>query len=107
MTPKRLLVVACCIFATINFSSAQSWTQTSAPNDFWVTIACSADATRLMAATETGFIYGSTNLGLTWTQSINAPSLEWRCIASSSDGTKWVAAGGGIYTSTNFGATWT
>jgi hypothetical protein len=44
----------------------------------------------------------------TWTQCTNAPSLEWRAVACSSDGTKIFAAveNGGIYRSTNSGATW-
>jgi len=47
----------------------------------------------------------------TWLET-SSPSLEWSCIASSSDGTKLAAAvgnnptGGGIYTSINSGATW-
>ena len=50
------------------------------------------------------------NLGLagaTWTP--RASVLNWRCVASSSDGTKLVAApdNGNIYTSTDSGATWT
>jgi len=50
------------------------------------------------------------NLGLvgtTWTP--RASTLNWRCLASSSDGTKLVAGAdnGNIYTSTDSGATWT
>jgi len=50
------------------------------------------------------------NLGLvgaTWTP--RASSQNWRCVASSADGTKLVAGidGGQIYTSTDSGVTWT
>jgi hypothetical protein len=50
------------------------------------------------------------NLGLVgaaWTP--RASNLNWRCVASSSDGTKLVAGvdGGPIYTSTDSGANWT
>jgi hypothetical protein len=50
------------------------------------------------------------NLGLVgtaWTP--RASTLNWRCVASSSDGTKLVADvdNGSIYTSTDSGATWT
>ena len=43
----------------------------------------------------------------TWTQT-SAPTNSWRCVASSADGSKLVAAVnfGGIYISTNSGVTW-
>jgi hypothetical protein len=46
-------------------------------------------------------------VGANWTP--RASSLNWRCVASSSDGTKLVAGvdGGPIYTSTDSGANWT
>jgi hypothetical protein len=50
-----------------------------------------------------------TTVGVNWTT--NGSALSWKAIASSSDGSKLVAAtsggGGQIYTSTNYGATWT
>jgi photosystem II stability/assembly factor-like uncharacterized protein len=47
--------------------------------------------------------------GTAWsTKSNSSPNTSWTAIASSSDGTKLVASGGGfIYTSVNSGATWT
>ena len=95
---------------------AQTWTQTSAPNDNWTSIASSADGSRLVAAAGVyggdGLIYISTNSGTTWMPSTNAPTELWECVASSADGTKLVAAtydylSGSIYTSTNEGNTWT
>jgi photosystem II stability/assembly factor-like uncharacterized protein len=55
-------------------------------------------------------IYTSTNFGTSWTKTSAPTNTDWYwiSIASSSDGTKLVAVGGGgIYTSTNSGATWT
>jgi photosystem II stability/assembly factor-like uncharacterized protein len=44
----------------------------------------------------------------TWTPRTSAPTnASWQSVASSSDGTKLVAVGGGIYISTNYGETWT
>jgi len=55
-----------------------------------------------------GFIYASTDGGVTWTQT-SAPSAGWQAIASSADGTHLAAAifFGSIYASTNSGLTWT
>jgi photosystem II stability/assembly factor-like uncharacterized protein len=54
---------------------------------------------------------GTTNWNTlsSWTPT-SAPNREWKCIASSSDGTKLAAVDeypGGIWTSTNAGMTWT
>jgi hypothetical protein len=91
---------------------AQNWTQTGAPSQPWLSVATSADGSKLAAAVgvipATGFIYTSTNSGGSWTQT-SAPSESWQQIASSADGTKLVAVGyliGLIYTSTNGGVTW-
>ena len=60
-----------------------------------------------MASVSSGQIYTSTNSGSTWTA--RDSSREWADVASSSDGTKLVAAvaGGQIYTSTDSGVSWT
>lgn len=123
---KVLLSISIAVFI---FSSAfaQTWTQTSAPTNAWVSVASSADGTKLAAAATfgnhfgTGQIYTSTNSGLTWIVQSNAPATNWTCIASSADGTKLVAVenttiygetnspfiASGIYTSTDSGVTWT
>jgi hypothetical protein len=104
--------------------SAQIWTQTSAPTTNWVSVACSADGTKIVAAagtalvTQTGSragpIYTSTDSGATWAPT-GAPLTTWTAVACSADGTRLVAAGlgqwpidlgGSIYTSTDSGATW-
>src|SRR5262249_38987190 len=97
--------------------AAQIWTQTSAPNTNWVSVACSADGTKIVAAAGVlpllgngvGPIYTSTNSGATWAQT-SAPITNWAATASSVDGTRLVAAvgcAGPIYISTNAGTTWT
>lgn len=113
-----LLIVAAGCGA--NSVSAQTWTQTSAPNTNWVSIASSADGQKLVAAVQNGGLYISTNSGTTWSQT-SAPSTNWQSVASSADGIKLVAVEqevvysesdppvvvGGIYTSTDSGVTWT
>jgi hypothetical protein len=94
-------------------NSGTDWTLTSAPIEFWESVASSADGTKLVAATGTmrGAVYTSTNSGADWTTN-NIPIYigfyNWTTVASSADGTKLVAAGiySPIYTSTNSGATW-
>ena len=73
----------------------------------WTAVASSADGTKLVAGTDNGQLYTSTDSGVTWTP--RASNQKWRSIASSADGTKLVAAaiGGQLYTSTDSGVTWT
>jgi len=87
-------------------NSGASWTPTTAPRNYWHSVACSADGTKVVAVGEQ--IYTSSDSGATWTPT-SAPSNSWYCVASSADGTKLVAAcsDGAIYTSSNSGATWT
>ena len=101
-----------------------SWTSNNVPGGTnLISVASSADGAKLVVAVgatpqfnvgvDSGFIYISTDSGATWTQS-GAPNKYWSSVASSSDGTKLVAAtidypgnAGWIYTSTNSGASWT
>jgi hypothetical protein len=95
-----------------------TWIQASVSNQDWISVASSADGTKLVAVAATpavaegippaGPIYTSTNSGTTWMLS-TAPSNNWRCVASSADGTKLVAGSfsGPIFTSTDSGTTWT
>jgi hypothetical protein len=92
-------------------NSGFTWTQTSAPSAGWVSVASSADGTKLVAEVVNGGIYRSTNSGATWTVT-TAPTASYQGIACSTDGRILVAAsagpsGGGLYTSTNAGVTWT
>jgi len=107
------------------FAKAQTWTQTSAPSNSWVSVAVSADGTTLAAAAgnikvngfyfqvSTGAIYISTNSGVDWMPT-TAPITNWTSVAISGDGNVLVASyqnknqtAEGIYCSTNSGAVWT
>jgi hypothetical protein len=105
-----------CIYASTD--SGLTWALTGAPtNNNWVTVASSADGSKLVAVSWYAFVsnhiygcvYTSTNFGMTWTSN-NVPDAQWNSVASSADGTKLVAVavepGGLIYSSTNSGATW-
>ncbi|HXJ72735.1 MAG TPA: immunoglobulin domain-containing protein, partial [Candidatus Dormibacteraeota bacterium] len=102
------------------------FTQSSAPLKNWLSVASSADGTKLAAVATFGSggfpgqIFISTNSGATWTLT-DAPTEGWNIVASSADGSRlaalpggvdlecWGSGGGGygpIYISTNSGATW-
>ena len=132
---KTWLPVTMILFGLSNaadFAFGQTWVQSDAPDNSWVSVASSADGTKLVAAATmqisggtqygTGQIYTSTNSGLNWTIQTNAPATEWARVASSADGNKLVAVEAirlensiaasnspptGIYTSTDSGVTWT
>jgi BNR-Asp box repeat len=91
------------IYVSTNFGF--TWTKTSAPtNDYWTSIASSADGSKLIASTTgspsdiCGPIYISSDFGITWTS--NNVSASWSSVAMSADGSKSVAVArpGGIYT---------
>jgi photosystem II stability/assembly factor-like uncharacterized protein len=96
--------------------SGATWTPTSAPTNYWESVASSVDGTKLVAAAAAdtsdnlGSIYTSSDSGETWTRT-SAPTQEWWSVASSADGIALVAVAvfpiPSIYTSTNSGATWT
>ncbi|PKM91069.1 hypothetical protein CVU82_03365 [Candidatus Falkowbacteria bacterium HGW-Falkowbacteria-1] len=76
----------------------------------WNSIASSADGTKILASVTTGYIYTSSDSGVTWTAQTSVGSKNWTRVASSSDGTKLAAIvgiSGYIYTSPDSGATWT
>ncbi|MEI9963107.1 MAG: hypothetical protein WDM76_18935 [Limisphaerales bacterium] len=94
--------------------SAQTWTQTGAPNNSWSSIAVSADGTKLAAVIggkSPTPIYLSTSSGISWTTN-NTPSAVWSHVASSADGdiliasTAYYITSNLVYISTNAGATW-
>ena len=92
----------------------------------WSAIAASADGGQWVAAVNGGWIYTSTNAGVTWTNNagwvristnsgviwtsnlVSSPNLNWTALACSADGSKLVAAvaNGGIFTAVNSGAVW-
>jgi hypothetical protein len=105
-------------FTAVPTAVAQDWVMTTAPTNIWSSIACSADGTKLVAATgspqiQAGFIFTSSDGGATWMPA--EPFAVWQSVASSADGTKLVAVSftdgdlltpGHVYTSTNAGASW-
>src|ERR1039458_2299813 len=84
------------IYASTN--SGATWTQTSAPINEWVSVACSADGTKLVAVGD-GFLFNinpiftSTDSGVTWTPFLLLNRKSWTGVASSADGTEVVAPG--------------
>ncbi|MFZ2151988.1 MAG: hypothetical protein WAV09_02675 [Minisyncoccia bacterium] len=112
---KRLLsvflVVAISLASPLGaFATIYTWTpQTgSGARTYWYSIASSSDGTKLVAGRAPGYLYTSTDSGVTWAEQTGAGSRTWYSVTSSSDGTKLAAAayGGYIYTSTDSGATW-
>ena len=82
--------------------------QTSAGNRDWYSIASSSTGQYLAAVVELGgLIYTSDDYGVNWVERASG-IRDWTPIASSSDGTKLVAAeyNGAIYTSVDRGVTW-
>jgi photosystem II stability/assembly factor-like uncharacterized protein len=76
-------------------------------NRSWLSVASSADGSKLVAVAINDKIYTSTDSGASWTP--RESNRNWRSVASSADGSKLVAvvSGGQIYTSANSGASWT
>jgi len=85
------LCVALAMLTALNHAGAQTWTQTSAPSNFWYSVASSGDGTKLVAAIANAGIYTSANSGSTW-KPTSAPARYWNAVASSTDGTWLVAA---------------
>jgi hypothetical protein len=102
----RLVAGGRSIFISTN--SGITWMQTSAPATNWISVASSADGSRLVAVAGgsrliqnpvfNGPIYTSTNSGVTWISN-NVPVQYWNSVASSADGGKLAAVvhGGGIW----------
>ncbi|GAA4034912.1 hypothetical protein GCM10023063_18960 [Arthrobacter methylotrophus] len=90
-----------------------SWTQrTGIPGMGGGPSAMSADGSVILGKSDgTGYLYKSTDSGLTWTQITSAPSTSWAGLAVSKDGQTFYAgstmAPVGLYKSTDAGATWT
>src|SRR5204863_1589253 len=81
---------------------------TSAPMEYWSSVASSADGSTLIAATSdeyNKFLYTSTDAGTNWSK--RGPTNYWNYVATSADGTRMVAtARNGIYKSSDSGTTW-
>lgn len=112
-----IAVVLGCFVLLLGIRSAfaQTWTQTIAPTNLWSAIACSADGTKVIAASGVsifssapdGVIYISTNSGGVWMPA-TAPTNRWSSVASSADGARLIAVAsqGPVYTSPDGGTTW-
>lgn len=73
----------------------------------WGSVASSANGEMLVAVAHPGYIWTSTDAGVSWT---NRSSVHyWTCVTASADGVQLVAAGHqtGIWTSIDAGVTWT
>ena len=102
----------------VSTNSGATWTSNSLPNQNQIpeilSVACSADGSKVVAEDFWMGIYVSTNTGTTWIQTGALGTTPVASLASSADGTKMVAAVvqnesfvGPIYASTNSGITWT
>lgn len=100
----------CALLLAAHSAFAQAWTQTSAPSNYWTSIALSADGSRLAAvADDVQGIYTSTNSGATWTSNSFPADVNGTLLAASADGLHLVAAtdnSGEIDVSTNGGMNW-
>jgi hypothetical protein len=110
MKVNQFLALAAIAFCGAFTSSAQTWTQRSAPIANWSGLAMSADGTKLVAVVgggvSVGSIYTSTDSGVTWISN-NAPKLDWIAVCSSADGLELAANEYGRGTWTNSGTSWT
>lgn len=98
-------------FLTLFSAQAQGWLQTSAPSNYWSSVACSGDGNFIVAVITNYVgsivpsIYISTNGGVNWFATNSTPRAAWTSIASSKNGERLVLAStyGSIFLSTNFG----
>jgi len=113
-TRLPVVISFCTVFTVANFAFAQSWTRTNAPTNDWISVACSADGSHLIACGSQS-IYISTDSGTTWVSN-NTPGLlagwQWSRVSSSADGSQLevtvnaLLGTGLIFISTNSGGTW-
>jgi uncharacterized repeat protein (TIGR02543 family) len=104
------------IFATvsggpiyISRDAGLTWLPSTAPSGAWLSVACSSDGGKVLAAqydyNTPGPLYVSTDSGATW--STSDPLVDsWTDVAVSANGTLMFANGGSTHLSTNSGATW-
>jgi len=92
-----------------NFNWSKKYVNGKMSPQYWQSITMSSDDTKLAACVYGGYIYTSTDGGITWTEQTSAGYRRWISIAMSSDGTKLAACvySGYIYTSMDGGITWT
>jgi hypothetical protein len=83
--------------------SGETWLPSNVATGRWDSVVLSADGLKLVASVYNK-IYFSSDFGTNWALSTNL--LSFRSLASSGDGTRLVAGGGGTYISADSGATW-
>jgi len=88
------------IYRSINGGS--TWSTTSAPNINWKNLACNSSGTTVIAGSQNGVIYLSTDTGVTWIQQSTLTGAGNMFVASDSSGINLVAAiaNGYIWTET-------
>ena len=90
-------------------TGAPIWTRSdSSLANAWTSITSSSDGSRLAAVETNGFIWTSSDSGLTWTKRTTV-RRTWVSITSSSDGSRLAAVAtlDGVFTSSDSGVTWT
>jgi hypothetical protein len=95
----------------ISTNSGTTWTQTSAPSNFWWSVASSADGTKLVAGSyNSRSFFTSFDSGANWTSNNlpGGPIGSRVAIVSSADGTRLMAACNSqyVFISTNSGSNW-
>jgi len=79
-------------------------TWTNLGNRGWCAISASYDGTKMAAVVDGGYIYLSTDSGVTWIQQTSAGIHSWDTVAVSGDGSMAVI---GDYANYNGGYIWT
>lgn len=107
LTTNTTTPVQTWVFITTNYGGAWTGTGVMASSAWGLAVACSGDATKMIAGIASGPICFSTNAGVNWYTS-SAPQMDWASVASSADGRHMAAIvnGGKLYFSSDFGATW-
>ena len=82
-----------------SFTDTTTWSRVASSSG-WPSITSSSDGTKLAAVHYGGYIYTSTDSGVSWTATSTDATRNWYSITSSSDGTKLAAVvyNGYIYT---------
>lgn len=96
----------------VSSNSGTDWTMISSMGvKSWYGTAVSSDGSKMVACAYNGYIYTSTNYGVTWTerQPVASTPKLWYNVSISGDGSTMAACGAStnIYVSTNDGASWT
>jgi hypothetical protein len=92
----KVAAVGCSLFITaLSAFSQQNWTQaTNAPVFSWLSVASSADGTKLVAGGRDQ-VYTSADAGATWRSNIYSGNVDFS-VASSTNGSKLAAVTAGV-----------